>query len=73
MEYVILGAVLVAFCSISGQLSSIKNKLDNKTKTKVNLKELVGKNVKVYLDDELPEVFVKELKSHVDACPECQK
>ena len=52
MEYVILGAVLVAFSSISGQLSSIKNKLDNKTKTKVNLKELVGKNVKVYLDDE---------------------
>lgn len=52
MEYVILGAVIVAFSSISGQLSSIKNKLDNKTKTKVNLKELVGKNVKVYLDDE---------------------
>ena len=52
MEYVILGAVLVAFSSISGQLSSIKNKLDNKSKTKVNLKELVGKRVKVYLDDE---------------------
>lgn len=29
--------------------------------------------LQVYLDDELPEVFVKELKSHVDACPECQK
>jgi len=52
MEYVILGAVIVAFCSISGQLSSIKNKLENKSKTKVNLKELVGKKVKVYLDDE---------------------
>ena len=52
MEYVILGAVLVAYCSISGQLNSIKNKLENKSKTKVNLKELVGKKVKVYLDDE---------------------
>ena len=52
MEYVILGAVLVAFASISGQLSSIKNKLDNKPKTKINLKELVGKKVKVYLDDD---------------------
>ena len=52
MEYVILGAILVGICSISGQLNSIKNKLENKPKTKVNLKELVGKNVKVYLDDE---------------------
>ena len=26
--------------------------MEKKTKTKVNLKELVGKNVKVYLDDE---------------------
>lgn len=52
MEYVILCAVLVSFCSISNQLGSIKNKLENKSKAKVNLKELVGKNVKVYLDDE---------------------
>ncbi|MBP3841832.1 MAG: hypothetical protein IK997_06930 [Bacilli bacterium] len=52
MEYVILGAVLVAYYSISSQLNSIKNKLENKSKTKVNLKELVGKKVKVYLDDE---------------------
>ena len=52
MQYVILGAIIVATCSISGQLNSIKNKLDNKSKTKVNLKDLVGKKVKVYLDDE---------------------
>ena len=52
MQYVILGAIIVATCSISGQLNSIKNKLDNKSKTKVNLKEFVGKKVKVYLDDE---------------------
>lgn len=52
MEYVIFGTVLVAFASISSQLSSIKNKLENKPKTKVDLKEFVGKNVKIYLDDE---------------------
>ena len=52
MEYVTLIVVLVAFVSISGQLSSIRNKLENKSKTKVNLKDLVGKNVIVYLDDE---------------------
>ena len=63
MEYVILGAILIAFCSISSQLSSIKNKLENKPKTKVNLKELVGKNVKVYLDDEYDMELVGELVS----------
>lgn len=52
MEYIILGAIIIAYCSISSQLNSIKNKLENKPKTKVNLKELVGRNVKVYLDDE---------------------
>lgn len=52
MVYVIQGTVLVAYILISAQISSIKNKLENKPKTKVNLKELIGKNVKVYLDDE---------------------
>ena len=52
MVYVIQGTVLVAYVLLSSQLSSIKNKLENKPKTKVNLKELIGKNVKVYLDDE---------------------
>ena len=52
MVYVIQGTVLVAYILLSSQLSSIKNKLENKPKTKVNLKELIGKNVKVYLDDE---------------------
>jgi hypothetical protein len=52
MEYVILAAIIIAYVSLSGELSSIKSKLENKPKTKVNLKELVGKNVKVYLDDE---------------------
>lgn len=52
MVYVIQVTVLVAYILISAQISSIKNKLENKPKTKVNLKELIGKNVKVYLDDE---------------------
>ena len=52
MEYIILGAILISYCSISSQLSSIKNKFENKPKIKINLKELIGKNVKVYLDDE---------------------
>lgn len=52
MEYFILIIIIVGFISISGQLSSIKNKIENKPKTKWNLKELVGKNVKVSLDDE---------------------
>ena len=52
MEYVILGAIIVAFSSISSQLSSIKNKMDNQTKSKINLKDYLGKKVKLYLDDE---------------------
>ncbi len=63
MDYVVLGAVLVSYVIISGQLSSIKNKLENKPKTKVNLKELIGKNVVVYLDDDFDVEIKGELVS----------
>ena len=63
MVYVIQGTVLVAYVLLSSQLSSIKNKLENKPKTKVNLKELIGKNVKVYLDDEIDTELEGELVS----------
>ena len=52
MEYVILMSVLIAFASISSELNSIKNWLENKPKTQVNLKEYIGKKVKINLDDE---------------------
>lgn len=52
MEYVVWILIIVAWLSISGELSSIKKKLENKPKTRWNFKELVGKNVKVSLDDE---------------------
>lgn len=52
MEYVILGAVLVAFCSLSAELSSIKHRLDS-TPKKINLKEYIGKNVKINLDEDI--------------------
>ena len=42
MEYVILGAIIVAFSSISSKLSSIKNKMDNQTKSKINLLNLIS-------------------------------
>ena len=49
MEYVILGAIIVAFSSISSQLSSIKNKMDNQTKSKINLREHSKINVNIFL------------------------
>ena len=64
MEYVILGAILIAFSSLSSQLNSIKNKLDNQTKTRINLKDYLGKNVKVYLDDEYDIELIGELLSY---------
>lgn len=62
MEYVILGAILIAYLSLSSEISSLKNK--NNEKTKVNLKELVGKKVKVYLDDEYDIELEGELISY---------
>lgn len=62
MEYVILGAILIAYLSLSSEINSLKNK--NKEKTKVNLKELVGKKVKVYLDDEYDIELEGELISY---------
>ena len=62
MEYVILGAILIAYLSLSSEINSLKNK--NKEKTKVNLKELVGKKVKVYLDDEYDIEIEGELISY---------
>ena len=64
MEYVILGAIIVAFSSISSQLSSIKNKMDNQTKSKINLKDYLGKKVKLYLDDEYDIELIGELLSY---------
>jgi len=64
MEYVILGAIIVAFSSISSQLSSIKNKMDNQIKSKINLKDYVGKKVKIYLDDEYDIELIGELLSY---------
>ena len=64
MEYVILGAIIVAFSSISSQLSSIKNKMDNQTKSKINLKYYLGKKVKLYLDDEYDIELIGELLSY---------
>ncbi len=64
MDYIILGMLIVAYFSLSGELKSIKNKIDNKQKTKVNLKELVGKTVKVYLDDEYDIELVGKLISY---------
>ena len=61
MEYVILGAIIIAFSSISTQLSSIKNKMDNQIKSKINLKDYVGKKVKIYLDDEYDIELIGEL------------
>lgn len=52
MEYAVWILIIVAWLSISGELSSIKKKLENKPKTRWNFKELVGKNIKVSLDDE---------------------
>ena len=51
MEYVILFAIIIAYSSISGELSSIKKKLNTK-KTTWNLKDYVGKKLTVNLDDE---------------------
>lgn len=62
MEYVILGAIIIAYLSLSSEINSLKNK--NKEKTKVNLKELVGKKVKVYLDDEYDIELEGELISY---------
>ena len=62
MEYVILGAILIAYLSLSSEINSLKNK--NKEKTKVNLKELVDKKVKVYLDDEYDIELEGELISY---------
>lgn len=64
MEYVILGAILIAFSSLSSQLNSIKNKLDNQTKTRINLKDYLGKNVKLYLDDEYDIELTGEILSY---------
>ena len=66
MEYVILGAILIAYLSLSSEINSLKNK--NKEKTKVNLKELVGKKVKVYLDDEYDIELEGELISYDKKC-----
>lgn len=52
MENAVWILIIIAWLSISGKLSSIKKKLENKPKTRWNFKELVGKNVKVSLDDE---------------------
>lgn len=64
MEYVILGAIIIAFSSLSSQLSSIKNKMDNQTKSKINLKDYLGKKVKLYLDDEYDIELIGELLSY---------
>ena len=52
IDYVVLGAVLIAFCSLSAELSSIKHKLDS-TPKKINLNEYLGKNVKIDLDEDI--------------------
>lgn len=64
MEYVILGAIIVAFSSISSQLSLIKNKMENQTKSKINLKDYLGKKIKLYLDDEYDIELIGELLSY---------
>ena len=57
MNWVLWLIIMLAYCSISGDLNSIKKQLkQNKNKNKkFNLKGLVGKNVTVYFDDEYGE------------------
>ena len=52
MEYIILLAIISSYLLLSSGLTSIKSKIDNKPKTKINLKELIGKKVEVYLADD---------------------
>lgn len=53
METFVTIITLVLLFTILGELESIKKRLNNKEKTKWNLKELVGKTIKVSLDDEI--------------------
>ncbi|MBE6157341.1 MAG: hypothetical protein E7160_00885 [Firmicutes bacterium] len=63
MEYIIFIILIIGFSDISSKLKLINKKLETDSKTKYNLKELVGKNVVIEFDEDFSIVLEGKLIS----------
>ena len=63
MEYIIFIILIIGFSDISSKLKLINKKLETDSKTKYNLKELVGKNVVIEFDEDFSVVLEGKLIS----------